>query len=116
MGHEHLVGGELVVERQGGAVFDAVGDGVLVQVTLVVFAAEGFEGAFAVDGFVDGGAGEAQEGGIRQAGHQEGAEVAAGGAMGFVDQYIDVGAGVEIRRHVAEFVDHRHDDAAVVIA
>jgi len=34
--------------------------------------------------------------------------------VGFVDEDVDVRARVEIRRHVAELVDHRHDDAPVV--
>jgi len=36
--------------------------------------------------------------------------------VGFVDQHVDVRARVQVRRHVAELVDHRHDDAAVVVA
>jgi hypothetical protein len=47
---------------------------------------------------------------------QEIAEIAAGGAMGFVDEHVDVLPQVQIRRHVAELVDHRHDDAPVVVA
>jgi hypothetical protein len=113
---QHFVGGELVVERQRRAVLDAVGDGILVQVTLVILAAEGLEGALAIHGLVHRGAGEAEEGRVRQAGHEEVAEVAAGGAVGFVDQDVDVRARVQVRRHVAELVDHRHDDAPVVVA
>ena len=112
---EHFIWRELVIERQGGAVLDAVGNGILVQVALVVFAAEGLEGALAVDGLVHRGAGEAEVGRVRQAGHQEVAEVAAGGAVGFVDEDVDIRARVEIRRHIAELVDHRHDDAPVVV-
>ena len=85
------------------------------QVALVVFASEGLEGALAVGGFVHRGPGETEEGRIRQAGHEEVAEVAAGGTVGFVDEDVDVRALVEIRRHVAELVDHRHDDAPVVV-
>ncbi len=114
--HEHFVRRELVVERQGGAVLDAVGDGILVQVALVILAAEGLEGALAVGGLVHRRAGEADEGRVRQAGHEEVAEVAAGGAVGFVDQDVDVRARVQVRRHVAELVDHRHDDAPVVVS
>jgi hypothetical protein len=113
---QHLVGGELVVERQRRAVLDAVGNGILVQIPLVVLAAEGLEGAPAVDGLVHRGAGEADEGRVRQAGHQKVAEIAAGGAVGLVDEHVDVRARVEVRRHVAELVDHRHDDAPVVVA
>ena len=104
----------MVVERQRGAVLDALGDGILVQVALVVLAAEGLEGALAVGGLVDRRAGEADEGGVGQPGHQEVAQIAAGGAVGLVDQHEDVLARVQIRRHVAELVDHRHDDAPVV--
>jgi hypothetical protein len=114
VGNEQGVGGELVVEGQGGAVGDAFGDGVFVQVALGVVAAEGFEGALAVNGEIHGGATESDEGGAGQASHQVGAEIATGGAVRFIDQHVDVGAPVEIRRHVAELVDHRHDDAAVV--
>ena len=35
--------------------------------------------------------------------------------MGFVDQHIDIRARVEVRRHVAELVDHRYDNSAVII-
>ena len=56
---EHFIRRELVVERQRGAVLDAVGDGILVQVTLIVLAAEGLEGALAVNGLVHRGTGEA---------------------------------------------------------
>ena len=53
----------------------------LVQVALVVLAAEGLEGAAPVCGLVDGRAGEAEVAGVGQAGHQEVAQVAAGGAV-----------------------------------
>jgi hypothetical protein len=115
VGHQHLIWRKLVVKRQRGAVLDAVGNGILVQVALIVFAAEGLEGSLAVDGLVHRGAGKANVGGVRQAGHEEVAEVAAGGAVGLVDEDVDVRAGVEIRRHVAELVDHRHDDAPVIV-
>ncbi len=115
MRHEHFIGRELVVQRQRGAVLDAVCDGILVQVALVILAAEGLEGALAVDGLVHRRAGEADEGRVRQTGHEEVAEVPASGAVGLVDEDVDVRAGVEIRRHVAELVDHRHDDAPVVV-
>ena len=114
--HEHLVRREVVVERQRRAVLDALRDRVLVQVALIVLAAEGLERAFAVRGLVHRRAGEADEGRVRQAGHQVVAEVAAGRAVGLVDQHEDVLARVEVRRHVAELVDHRDDDAAIVLA
>ena len=112
---EHLVGGELVVERERGAVLNAVGNGILVQIALVIFAAEGLEGALAIGGLVHWGAGETDIGGVRQTGHEEVAEIAAGGAVGFVDEDVDIRAGVEVRRHVAELVDHRDDDAPIVV-
>ena len=59
--HEHLVGREVVVERQRGAVLDALGDRVFVQVALVVLAAEGLERPLAVGGLVHRRAGEADE-------------------------------------------------------
>ena len=37
-------------------------------------------------------------------------------AVGFVDEDVDVFPLVQVRRDVAEFVDHRDDDAAVVVA
>ena len=114
VGHQQRVGGELVIEGQGGAVGDAFGDRVFVQVALGVVLAEGLEGALAVDGEIHGGAAEADKGGIGKAGHQVDAEIAAGGAVCLIDQHVDIGAGVEIRGHIAELVDHRHDDAAVV--
>ena len=113
--HQHFVRREVVVERQRGAVLDALGDGILVQVALVVLAAEGLERALAVGGLVHRRAGEADERRVRQAGHQEVAQVAAGGAVRLVDQDVDVRPRVQVRRHVAELVDHRHDDAAVVV-
>ncbi len=99
--HEHLVGREVVVERQRRAVLDALGDRVLVEVALVVVAAERLERPLAVGGLVDRRAGEADVGGVRQAGHQVVAEVAAGRAVGLVDQHVDVLARVEVCRHVA---------------
>ena len=85
------------------------------EVTFVVLAAEGLEGALAVNGLVHRRAGEADERGVRQAGHEEVAEVAARGAVRFVDEDVDVPPRVQVRRHVAELVDHRHDDPAVVV-
>ena len=49
--------------------------------------------------------------GVREAGHQKVAQVAAGRAVGLVDQHEDVRPRVEVRRHVAELVDRRDDDA-----
>jgi hypothetical protein len=46
--HEHFVRREIVVERQRRAVLDALGDGILVQVALVVLAAKRLERPLAV--------------------------------------------------------------------
>ena len=45
---------QAVEERQGRAVLDALGNRVLVEIAFIVFAAEGFEGSPAIDGFIDG--------------------------------------------------------------
>ena len=37
-------------------------------------------------------------------------------AVGLVGEDLDVLPQVQIRRHVKELVDHRHDDASVVVA
>jgi signal transduction histidine kinase len=84
-----------------------------VQIALVVFPAEGLEGAPAVSGLVDWSAGEADVAGVRQPGHEERAEVSARGAMSLIDQHEDIWPLVDICRHVAEFVDHRDHDAAI---
>ena len=115
MRYEHFVGGKLVVERQGRAVLNTVGDGILVQIAPVVLAAEGLEGALAIGRLIHRGAGETEVGGVRQPGHEEIAKVAAGGAVGFVDEDVDVRARIEVRRHVSELVDHRHDDAPIIV-
>ena len=60
-------------------------------------------------------AGEADEARVRQAGHQVIAQVAAGCPVRLVDQHVDVAPRVDVHRHVAELVDHRHDDAPVVV-
>ena len=87
------------MQRHGGPVVDRLGDGVLVQVAAAaVIAAEDLEGALAVGGLVDGRAGEAEIGGVGQRRHQVVAQVAAGGAVGLVDQDEDVVAGVEVWR------------------
>ncbi len=69
-----------------------------------------------VGGAVNRRAGEADEGRVRQGRHQVVAQVAAGGAMGFIDQHVDVAAQVQIGGHVAELVDGRDDEAAIVAA
>ena len=84
------------------------------QIALVVLAAEGLERALAVCRLVHRRSGEADERGIRQTGHEEVAQVAACRAVSLVDQDEDVLPRVEVRGHVAELVDHRHDDAPVV--
>ena len=90
MRDEHLIGGELVVEWQGRAILDTVGDGIFAQVALVVLAAESLEGALAIDGLIHRSAGETEVGGVWQTSHQEVAEIASGSAMGFVDEDVDV--------------------------
>ena len=115
MGDDHLIGGQAVVKGQSGSVFDALSDGILVQVALVVFETEGLESPLAVGRFVDRRSGEADEGGPGQTGHQVVAQVAPGGAMGLVDQHVDVFPGVDVRRQVPELMDHGHDDPPVVV-
>ena len=113
--HQHFVRRELVIERQRRAVLDALGDGILVEITLVVLAAEGLERPLAIDRFVHRRAGEADERRVGQAGHQEVAQVAARRAVRLVNEHVDVLPQVQVRGHVAELVDHRHDDAPVIL-
>lgn len=89
MRYQHLIGCKVVVQRQGCAVSDAVGDGILVQVTPVILAAKGLEGATSVGRLVHRGAGETDIAGIRQTGHQEIAQIATGGAVRLIDQHIE---------------------------
>ncbi len=35
--------------------------------------------------------------------------------LGLVDQDVDVRAGIDIGWHIAELVDHRHDDTPIVL-
>jgi hypothetical protein len=109
---DQVVGRQLIVQRNGGAVFDGFADGVFVEIPLGIVGAEGLEGTAAMRGAVNGRAGEAEEGGVGQRAHQVVAQVAAGGAMGFIHQHEDVGAGVQVGRDVVEFVNHREDQAA----
>ena len=44
-------------------------------------------------------------GGIGQARHEKIAQIAARGAMGLIDEDVDVGPGIDVGRHVAEFVE-----------
>ncbi len=113
--NKHVVRSKLIVQWQGGAVLDAVGDGILVQIPFIVLAAEGLEGSLAVDGLVDRSTGESDNGGVGQTGHEEVAQIAAGCAVRLVDQNIDVRAHVDPRGHVAKLVDHRHDDTPIII-
>ena len=113
--HEHLVRREVVVERQRRAVLDALGDGILVEITLVVLAAESFERPLAVGGLVHWRAREAEETRVRQASHQKVAQVATCRTMRFINEYEDVRAQIQVRWHVAKLVDHRHDDAPVIL-
>ena len=85
------------------------------QIPLVVFAAEGFERPFAIDGLIDGCTGKSNIGGVWQPGHQEVAQIPAGSAVGLVDHHKNVGPLVDVGRHITEFVDHGNDDPAVVV-
>ena len=85
------------------------------QVAFVILTAEGLEGALAIDGLVHWRAGKADKGGVGQARHKEVAEITAGGAVRFVDENVDVRANIDIGRHIAELVNHRHNDAPVVL-
>ncbi len=69
--HQHLVWRELIVERQRGPVGDAVRNGILVQIALVVLAAEGLEGPLAEGCLVHRRAGETDERRDQKSGHQE---------------------------------------------
>ena len=91
-------------------------DGILVQVSLVVLKAKCFEGTFAKNSFVHRSAGEPDIGGIRQASHKEIPKVATGGTVGLVNEDVDIRAPIDICWHVMELVDHRHDDAPVVVS
>ena len=82
-----------VAQFQGGLVLDGFLDGILVEIAVVILLAEHLERAFAVGGLVNRRAGEADERGLGQRGHEKRAEVAAGGTVGLVYQAIDIGAG-----------------------
>ena len=86
------------------------------QVAFVILTAEGLEGALAIRRLVHRGTGKADKGSIGQASHKEVAEIAAGSAVRFVDENVDVRANIDIGRHIAELVDHRHNNAPVVVA
>ena len=103
-----------VMELDRRAVFDRLGDGILVEVALPIVHAEYFEGALALRGPVNRRAGEADIGGIRQSAHQVVAEMPAGGTVGLIDQDDDVLAAVQVGGDVVKLVDHRHDQAAIV--
>ena len=115
MRHQHLVRRQVVVQRQCRPVLNALGHRILVEITLVVFAAECLEGPSAVSRFVDGCTSESEVGGVRQSGHQIVAEVAAGRPMRLVDQHENIRPCVEVRRHIAELVDRGHDEAPIVL-
>ena len=111
-----LAGGQRVAQRDGGAVGDGLGDAVLVQVTLGIVTAKNLERAAPARAPVNRRAGEADQRGVGQRGHQVGAQRAAGGAVRLVHQDEDVGAGVDPGRHTVELVDGADDDAAPVAA
>jgi hypothetical protein len=85
MRHEHFVRREIVVERQRRSVFDAFRDGILVQVTFVVFATERLKRPFAISRFIYRRASESNERRIRQPGHQEVPKIAGCCPMSLVD-------------------------------
>ena len=116
VGDEQLIGGQLVVERKGSPILDAVGDGVFVEVALIILTPEGLEGPSPIDRLVHRGSGEADEGGIGETRHEEVPEIPRRRPMSLVDQDIDILPQIQIRRHIAELMDHRHDDASVVVA
>ena len=55
------------------------------EIPLIIFAAKGLKGAFAIHRLVDGRSGEADIGGLGQSGHEKGTEITAGGAVGFIN-------------------------------
>src|SRR5439155_13495783 len=65
-------------------------------------------------GSINGRAGEADERRLGQRGHQERAEVAAGGTVGFVNQAINVGADGQVFVGVIKLVNHGDDETAEV--
>ena len=78
--------------------------------------AEGLERHLPVGGAMDRGARKPEIRRIRQGRHQVVAQIAARGAMGFIDQHVDVAARIQIGGHVAELVDGRDDEAAIIAA
>jgi len=104
-----------VMKPDGGSVLDRLGDAVLVQVPLLIVTAEGLECPLALADPVYRRAGEPDEGSVRQRCHQVDAQCGSThGAMRLVDEHRDVGASVDVGRHVVELVEHRHDQPTVV--
>jgi len=118
---EHLVRDADVIRREGmaqlegGAVFNGLGDRVLVEVALRVVGAEGLEGTLPLGRLVNRSAREADEGGRRQCAHQVVAKIAAGGPVRLVDEDEEVVAGAGVSAHALELVDHGDDEAAEVL-
>ncbi len=112
---QHLVWGEVVVQRQRRPVLDALFGSSTCEVAACVVHAEGLKRPLAVHGLVDRRPGEADKHGVGNAGHEVVAQVAAGGAVSLVDQHKDVRPRVEVRGHVVELVDRRHNDAAIIV-
>ena len=116
MWNKHLVRRDVVVEGEGRAVFDAFCDRVFVQITFIVLTAEGLESAFAVGRLVDWCAGKSDEARLRQTSHKIISEIAGSRAMRFVDKNKDVLARIQVGRHIAKLVDHRHHDSAIIVS
>lgn len=112
---EHLVRGDVVIERERRPVLDAFAYRVFVRVSTAVGGAEGLKRALAVDCLVHRRAREADEDSVGNGRHEIIAEVAAGRAVGLVDHHEDVRPLAEVGEHPLKLVDGRDDDAAVVV-
>ena len=112
--HPDVVRRERVVEREGRAVLDRLGDRVLVEVAPLVVPAEDLESALAIGDPVDGRPGEADERRVGQRADQVVPEVAAGRPVRLVHEDEDIRPGAEVGVRLVELVDGRDDQAAVV--
>lgn len=82
----------------------------------MVIDTEGFKCACPFTGVVDGCAGKTDVGCFRESGHEVGSQIAASGAVGFVDEDMNILAIADIFFHAPEFVDHGDDDATIVMS